>query len=89
MNFITAFWVYIGRINADEGSWIASLPAKTNNDPLTLAVLANYFFANTVTTVGYGDITLTAPSGFQLSRDSSAYSNSLTIPAGTAFGKRT
>ena len=60
LNFITAVWVYIGRVNASEGSWMASLPPNSN-DPITLAVLANYFFANTVTTVGYGDISPKQP----------------------------
>jgi len=60
LNCITAVWVYIGRVNVSEGSWMASLPANSN-DPLTLAVLANYFFANTVTTVGYGDISPKQP----------------------------
>lgn len=39
---------------------MASLPANSK-DPVTLAVLSNYFFANTVTTVGYGDISPKQP----------------------------
>jgi hypothetical protein len=35
--------------------------------------------------IGYGDVTVTAPAGFQISSDSLAYSNAITIPQATAL----
>jgi trimeric autotransporter adhesin len=49
------------------------------------ATVGNFTAAQpfTVKAIGYGDVTLTAPSGYQLSRDSISYATSLTIPAAT------
>ena len=59
-HFIGCFWIFMGRGFQDDDvefdSWIEA--SNIPNDMLELYVAATYFTMQTLTTVGYGDISI-------------------------------
>jgi trimeric autotransporter adhesin len=94
LNIYIAF-KYTASVELGASRWTLDDIDITNRSTLLTAnpVLLNFGEATvgtftaaqpfTVKAVGYGDVTLTAPAGYQLSRDSINYATALTIPAAT------
>lgn len=62
LNCIAALWVFIGRSEGLNNSWMKDTEAGAlhgNRDAINLFILSDYFIVNTVTTVGYGDASAT------------------------------
>ena len=56
---MSAIWIYVGRVEVQQGSWILALNITFSHnlyDAITLFIIAETFVVNTVTTVGYGEV---------------------------------
>ena len=50
---ITCFWIIVGTMDSDPGSWMTGLEDKPKSQ---LYMTSFYFTITTITTVGYGDM---------------------------------
>lgn len=59
LNLLSAIWIYVGRIDVQQGSWILALDLTFSHDlydAITLFIIAEMYVVDTVTTVGYGEV---------------------------------